>query len=153
MKDMPPPIPPHQEEARTRAVVAIGHFLEGLYDPGWRNVLLRWLARYDGLEAYLYLEDDPILSVRNLLARHAETLKPADPGRLAADLSALPFCRFRARRSDGKRWEPLAESFTTFCGGVTVEVWEAEGPHPRQDVLQSWLHEQFCAAQPRSLRD
>lgn len=147
MKDLPPPIPAHQEEARTQAVMAIGHFLAGLYEPGWRNVLLCWLARYDGLEAYLYFEDDPILSVRNLLARYAETRKPADLRQLAADLSALPFCRFRARRSDGKRWEPLAESFTTFCGGVTVEVWEAEGSHPRQDMLQSWLLAQFCVAQ------
>jgi hypothetical protein len=152
MHKMPrPPIPPHQEDARTQATVTIGHFLEGLGEPGWRSVLLRWLGQYDGLEAYLYPEDDPILTVRDLLARYVESLEPADPVRLAADLSALPFCRFRAKRG-GEKWAPLVETFTAFCRGATVEVWESEHPHPRPEVLQNWLLTQFCAAQLRERR-
>lgn len=152
MNTMPPSIPSHQEEARIQAVVTIGHFLEGLGEPGWRSVLFSWLARYDGLETYLYVEDDPLISVRNLLAHYVEILKPAEPGQLAADLSGLPFCRYRAKRRDGKKWEPLSETFTAFCEGVTVEVWESEGPYPRREVLQNWLLTQFCTAQVGSRR-
>ncbi|WP_041645451.1 hypothetical protein [Aromatoleum aromaticum] len=152
MNEMPPPpIPPHQEDARTQAVITIGHFLEGLGEPGWRGVVLRWLAQFDGLEAYLYPEDDPVLAVRDLLARYVEILEPVDPARLAADLSALPFCRFRAKRG-GEKWEPLVESFSAFCRGATVEVWESEHPYPRREVLQIGLLTQFCAAQMRERR-
>lgn len=149
MNDLPPPIPSHQQEARTQAVMTIGHFLEGLGEPGWRNVLLCWLGRYDGLEAYLYPEDDPVLTVRDLLARYVEALRPADPAQLAADLVTLPFCRYRAKRNDEK-WKPLAETFSSFCRGTTVEVWESERPSPPPEVLQKWLLAQFCAAQIRN---
>ncbi|WP_407280383.1 hypothetical protein U5817_08325 [Aromatoleum evansii] len=146
MNDLPPPISPLQQEVRTQAIVTIGHFLEGLGEPGWRSVLLGWLGRYDGLEVYLYLEDDPVLTVRDLLARYVEALRPADPVRLAADLAALPFCRYRAQRGDEK-WRPLAETFSSFCRGTTVEVWESERPAPPPQVLENWLLAQFCAAQ------
>lgn len=152
MNEMPPPpIPPHQADARTRAVITIGHFLEGLGEPGWRSILLRWLGQYDGLEVYLYPEDDPVLAVRDLLAGYVDLLEPLDPARLAADVSALPFCHFRAQRG-GERWEPLVEPFTAFCRGATVEVWESERPHPRREVLQNWLLVQFCAAQVHERR-
>ena len=108
MNDLPPPIPPHQQEARTQAVVTIGHFLEGLGEPGWRSVLLCWLGRYDGLEVYLYPEDDPVLTVRDLLARYVEALRPPDPALLAADLAALPFCRFRPSANWNLPKVPLA---------------------------------------------
>lgn len=151
MNELPPSIPPDQEAARTQAIVTIGHFLEGLREPGWRSVLLRWLGRYDGLEIYLYPEDDPVLSVRALLARYVEASSTADPARLAADLSALPFCRYRAKRGNEK-WQPLAEPFSSFCRGTTVEVWESERPMPPREVLQDWLLAQFCAAQLRERR-
>ena len=110
MSDAPPPIPPEQQEARLQGVMTISHYLESLGEPGWRGVLLQWLGRYDGIEVYMFPEEDPVLAVQELLGAYVEQGKSLDPEEFSAELADLHFCHYRARRdSDRKKWEPLAD--------------------------------------------
>ena len=153
MSDAPPPIPPEQQEARLQGVMTISHYLESLGEPGWRGVLLQWLGRYDGIEVYMFPEEDPVLAVQELLGAYVEQGKSLDPEEFAAKLADLHFCRYRARRdSDRKKWEPLAESFAAFCEGVLVTVWQGAEPYPSRDLIQSSLLVRFCRAQLDSRR-
>ena len=153
MSDAPPPIRPEQAEARQEGVTSIGHFLENLGEPAWRGVLLQWLGQYDGLEAYMYPEDDPVLAVRELLGAYVQQGRSLDPEAFSAELADLHFCYYRARRDgDRKKWEPMTESFTSFCQGVVVTVWQGAEPYPSRDLLQSSLLVRFCRAQLESRR-
>ena len=153
MSDAPPPIPPEQQEARLQGVMTISHYLESLGEPGWRGVLLQWLGRYDGIEVYMFPEEDPVLAVQELLGAYVEQGKSLDPEEFAAELADLHFCHYRARRdSDRKKWEPLAETFAAFCEGVLVTVWQGAEPYPSRDLIQSSLLVRFCRAQLDSRR-
>ena len=101
----------------------------------------------------MYPEDDPVLAVRELLGAYVQQGRSLDPEAFSAELADLHFCYYRARRDgDRKKWEPMTESFTSFCQGVVVTVWQGAEPYPSRDLLQSSLLVRFCRAQLESRR-
>ena len=148
MSDALPPMPAEQRVARARGLATIAGALERLGEPGWRAVVLCWLARFDGLERYMDPEDDPVVAVTELLGAYADTAAAPDAQELSARLADLHFCYYRARRDrDRKKWEPLAEPFARFCEGVLVTVWRGPEPYPSRDLIQSSLLVRLCRAQ------
>ena len=63
------PSPGHYKERRI-AAKAITRYLAQLHEPMWADILFDWTRRYDGLESYLYPEEDPVMEVCNLLQQY-----------------------------------------------------------------------------------
>ena len=138
-----PPLSDERVQERQQATMTIALFLDALCEPGWRTVILQWLAQYEGLERYLWPEDDPVVQVQNLLARYAENGHLPEAETLAIQLSELPHCYYKATRI-GVRWDPLNQTFADFSQGENVDVWSWPHPEPTTATVQSWLLLKFC---------
>lgn len=112
---------------RGHAIFMIVGYLEGLDRSDWTHTLLTWLRNYDGLQFHLHEQDDPMVSVRQLLAGYTIVGRGASPvtaARFAADLSKLNFLYYRAAWSTtpwgslkpGPRrcWMPLEQPWLDF---------------------------------------
>jgi hypothetical protein len=139
------PSPTHYKERRA-AAEQIAHYLEALHEPSWGPVLRDWLSRYDGLERYLWPEEDPVMEVRNLLERYVKDGRSLEPEQFAKDLAGLPFCLAAARHDEGgPRWSPFQDGqFKAWTRGRMVKVWDAPEPQPTRDMIQAWLLLRFC---------
>lgn len=144
-----PPLSDEREQERRQATMTIALFLDGLTEPAWRTVILQWLAQYEGLERYLWLDDDPLVQVQNLLARYADEGHLPQAEQLAVELSELPHCYYKASRN-GQRWDPLNQTFADFTQGEIVDVWSWPHPEPTAETVQSWLLLKFCQTQTES---
>jgi hypothetical protein len=140
-----PPLPPECQQARCDALASIGRHLASLGEPAWHDVVAEWLRHYDGLEAYLYPEEDPVVLVLAVLQQYSAQGRSLTPEGLARDIAALPFVGLAARRgAHGPRWNPLAEQFRTWTEGDLVDVWEALEPGTIRDMTQTRLLVQFA---------
>jgi hypothetical protein len=147
-----PPLSPECQQARRDALVSIGHQLAALGQPAWHDVVVDWLGHYDGLEVYLYPEEDPVVLVHAVLQQYIAQGRRLTPEGLAHDIAALPFVALAARRlSHGPRWNPLAEQFSSWTEGDLVDVWEALEPGSIRDMTQTRLLVQFAkVSQPET---
>lgn len=139
---------PARIQERSEAAEQIAQCLIALREPAWIDVIADWLGRYDGLEGYLWPEDDPLVQVRNLLNRYIETGQPLEPERFAGSLADLRFCYCAARHDEGgARWDPLRDdAFSAWTRGRIVKAWDTAEPWPSRDLLQTWLLIRFCRA-------
>jgi hypothetical protein len=144
-----PPLSDEREQERQQATMTIALFLDALGEPGWRTVVLQWLAQYEGLERYLWPEDDAAVQVQNLLARYTEEGHLPDAETFVTTLSELPHCFYKASRN-GKRWDPLSQTFADFAQGELVDVWSWPHPEPTAATVQSWLLLKYCQTQTHS---
>ena len=151
----PLPISPEQHHERNAAVTSITRNLAKLHEPLWADILLDWIHRYDGLELYMWPEEDPILVVRDLLQQYVEKELLLEPSQFASDLADLRFCYLAARHDngegDGLRWDPFQDgSFKVWTRAKMVSVWDATEPWPTRDMIQAWLLLRFSRTRTRT---
>jgi len=140
---------------RGHAIFMIVGYLEALGMSAWTHTLLTWLRNYDGLQAHLHDSHDPMVSVRQLLARYTMVNRVESPitaARFAADLSTLDFLRYRAAWSTtpfgslepGPRrcWMPLEQPWLEFVtqGEPGEELIACYSPEPWPPSEQVRLH-------------
>ena len=102
-----PPSPDHYEDRRA-AAATVKRLVDELHEPLWGDILLEWTSHYDGLERYLWPEEDPVMEVRDLLQRYVDAGESLEPERFAGDLADLRFCYCAARHDNGDtRWDPF----------------------------------------------
>ena len=145
------PSPGHYKERRI-AAKAITRYLAQLHEPMWADILFDWTRRYDGLESYLYPEEDPVMEVCNLLQQYVEKGLPLEPEHFANALADLRFCYCAARRDEGGlRWGPFQDgSFKAWTCGKIVRVWDSPEPWPTRDMIQAWLLLRFSRTRTRT---
>ena len=142
-----PPLKPERQRERLAALDRIGCHLDTLGEPAWHGVIVEWLHHFDGLELYVWPENDPIMLVLGVLQNYAEHERTLLPEDFARDLAALSFVGLAARHDDeGSRWDPLTESFDTWTQGKLVNVWEALEPGSLRDMTQTRLQVKFTKA-------
>jgi hypothetical protein len=141
MSAQPLPVSPEQRKERQEAAGSIRPLLEMLHEPLWASILIDWTRLYDGMEQYLYPEEDPVMEVRNLLQCHVDTGQALEPDKFASELADLRFCYCTARRDeDGTRWDPFRDgAFAAWTRGKMVTAWDASEPWPTRDMIQAWL--------------
>jgi hypothetical protein len=114
----------------------IGRELLRLARPDWLPVLLKWLKRYAGIEAYLDHEaDHPANAVVDYLK---QLVAPLDDESFAFGLSVLPFTQYQvARHSERDTWDPCIRTFIDFKE-QGVAVWRATRDLDHR-AIQTWL--------------
>jgi hypothetical protein len=145
---------------RGHAVFMIVGYLEALGMSAWTHTLLTWLRNYDGLQYHLHEHDDPMVSVRQLLARYTMANRvetPITAARFASDLCELNFLKYRAAWSstpfgspdNGTRrcWMPLEQPWLDFvkqgeAGEELICSYSAE-PWPPSEQLRVHLLSRF----------
>lgn len=139
-----PPVSEEQQEMRQTATITIAHLLQSLGRGRWVPPVLRWLARYDGLEGLLYPADDPFVKTAAALGalvqqRAAEhTSEPVTSDAIASILVAQSFCaniRVRAGFAEhDKEWDSTVEAFGEYLDSIkpTIipNVWEVNYSTP-----------------------
>jgi hypothetical protein len=135
------------------ALYAMVRLLDLLKLSGWSHTLLLWLANYDGFEAYIPDEDDPVVRLRTLLGDYVTRGKAPEMGRIAVDLcdvQRMPFLLHRAawvndtqEQRTRRNWMPLQQPWLEFVAardpGEDLHVWAACEPFPPPDVLRLHL--------------
>lgn len=142
-----PPLKPEDQRERLDALDRIGCHLDALGEPEWHGIIVEWLHQFDGLELYLWPENDPIMQVLGVVQGYVEQERSVSPEDLAHDLAGLAFVGLAARReTGGERWDPLSEKFDTWTQGEIVNVWDALEPGSIRDMTQTRLLVKFTKA-------
>jgi hypothetical protein len=132
---------------RAHAVYAITRSLDGLRLGNWTHPLISWLGNYDGLEGHIPPEDDPVINVRDLLARYL-TQGRIEIGLIAVDLSTMRFLHHRAawideRKGQRRNWMPLQQPWLDFVThgevGDDLRLWQSEKPWPPSEQVRHHL--------------
>lgn len=137
----PQPLAPEHDNDRRNAIQDVGRLLDLLRQPAWATVVLDWLSRYDGLECYLWPEEDPVIEVRDLLQRYVTDGKALEAGQFSEALADLRFCYCAARHENSDvRWDPLHDvPFSAWTCGKGVLVWDSPTPWPTREMIHAWL--------------
>lgn len=135
---------------RGHAVFMIVGYLDGLRLSNWTHTLLTWLRHYDGLQYHLHEHDDPMVSVRQLLARYTMGGRPVTANRFAEDLCGLNFLKYRAawERAGARRcWMPLEQPWLEFVDqgedGEELLGWYSPEAWPPSDQVRLHLLGRF----------
>jgi hypothetical protein len=123
MDTLPPPtIPPYSASDLRAAYSDISVSLHLLDMRGWYWTLADWLRLYEGLEAYLPPEDDPVICTARALCTVAHTPSTRLGAAKVVDaLQALAFLRWHVQWMDftgkliGEPWQPLGAPSVPFA--------------------------------------
>lgn len=141
---------------RQHAVFAIVAHLESLGMSGWTHTLLSWLAHYDGFEDQMPDGDDPVVCLRELLARYIAQGGAPEVTRVALDLCSMPFLFHRAAwiretptQTTRRDWMPLSRAWLDFVKdqspGEELRVWTASVAYPPADDVRDYLLQRYAA--------
>ncbi len=110
----------------------------------WLPVLHVWLRQYRGLEQNIAcLEDWPENLVLECLDTFlAREVFPSDSD-LSGALARLDFLTWRARHEDGIRWQPLEESYESFCDQQKTTIWQWDTEIPEPCVTEAFFSDQL----------
>jgi hypothetical protein len=147
------------------APYAIVLLLQQLGLSDWTSILLGWLGRYDGVEEYLHLEEDPACRTRDVLMRHAVEAAAADAQhppsqevlqsrktRIVHDLLQLDFLRCTAYWGPllvkTMPWKPLEQSWMSFLDQVPPH-----DEHDGEEGMHVWLSDEADPKYVARVRD
>ena len=110
----------------------------------WLPVLHVWLRQYRGLEQNIEcFEDWPENLVLECLDTFlASQVFPSD-SELSEALARLDFLTWRVRHENGKRWQPLEESYESFCDHQKTIIWQWDSEIPEPCITEAFFSNQL----------
>ena len=118
--------------------------LSKLDRPHWQPPLQELVSQFDTIPEY---DDIDIHNeILNVLLNLAEALQddpelPLD-ALVAIRLSRMEIWTLRATIGR-KTWNPIEESFQSFCGGSSAQISQSNSAYPAEDIIKRWARDRL----------
>lgn len=127
--------------------MSIAHVIQSFGQPAWPAIIFDWLSKFEGMECFLWEEEDPCIQTMQALSRFLKERKIAETIRadeLARVLTAQRFLLIRAKYLQ-REWQSTTETFQEFLQAIAPaqypDLWEASSPLPSQAIHEQQLTE------------